>query len=482
MIDNYMGPLAEVEYRERQRNGAIGGSGLAIIHKLSVAHYLANARRMSERGTGDFGTMVHALVLEPGEFGKRYRLRGEPIKLDTPEPRKVERPEVSRLDGDDGWTVLHDNYTWESGDPMPFDTKALATQAAKEVSGWTFDGETFHATKKAALEAEGGALPWAIAGDEDGPRYRTRDDALAALDNADERIAVKAGDMERAELMRAAINAHRVAHALLAHADCEHAVLWHDKAAGVDCSGKIDAIAVAPAQWARDVLGATWLQGDGDVRIGIDLKTRGRDTPPSSAGYAVGDGGWHLQGAHYMAGAEANGRPLDLWVTITVETQEPYGVVVAVLHPDYLMLGRYLRHKALLRARDYVAGGWADGYDPAPVVAMPRPGADLDDAAAAEFDGWLANDRAERVAAAQLRVDEAKSRAKRFAAVAAERRDGLAGLADKAAALARTGDMRGALEAVDLIRMSRDAIDIAEADLVRADAEVVDALAALGAI
>ena len=388
MIDNYMGPMPEDQYREAQRAGAIGGSGLTKILRLSVAHYLADLERMSERAAVTLGNVVHTAVLEPHLFAERYAVAPEVVKLDAPQARKVERPQVGVTTVGD-WRV--GGAKLADGSPAVFPTKAEAVAHAKTVGGWTTDGVTFHATRKAADAASGADKPWTLAGVADAPRFRTRGEAQAhAAEAADGREVISAATMAQCDEIALALRSHPVASALLEGARCEEVVQWHDAAHGVDCSGKLDAQAEVGAGLAE-------MLGIDPGRVGVDLKTTGKLAQPSRLGRMCYDAGWHIQAAHYMAGAAANAQPLTAWVNIVVETVAPYGVAVVVLDDAYLALGRYERGEALARVRQWRETGEAHGYDPAPVTIAPPAWALPAEVEGQEFEQWAAKgQRAER--------------------------------------------------------------------------------------
>lgn len=423
MIDNFMGQLDELEYRRHQRAGAIGGSGLVKIRRLSVAHYLADLDRMASRPAVGFGNVVHTAALEPDQFAARYYVKPEVIKADVPEPWKVERPNVTK--GDDG--------LWRVGDGAgEYATKTNAAAAAKAVSGWTIDGETFYPTRKALAEQCGGLLPWTLSGDGPQPAFATKAEAEQHLrELAGDKQPISVADMLRCDEIVRALRAHPVAGLLLADAVCEEVVLWHDAEHGLDCSGKLDARRAI----STDVFAA--LRGVAEVgqQIGIDLKTTGKLAQPDKLARMCHDAGWHVQAAHYVAGAAACGVELSAWVNIVVETEAPYGVAVVVLDDDYLALGRYERDQALVKVKAWRESGKARGYDPAPVVVSPPAWALPLEVEGREFVEWR-----DSGADAGLRAQLAEARV----------------LADRAA-LKMAGAMSAIQEvAVDAARAARD--------------------------
>lgn len=438
MIKNYIGKLDDAEYRARQRGDtpAIGGSGLVLIERASAAHHTANQARMRTSAPGAHGTLIHCLALEPDTFAHRYAIRPDVVeRFDVPEPRRVIAPELVKTE--EGWSVeghghecracsgqgctaheIPDFITKEctecSGAGLVgavFATQAKAKAHRATVSGWTVDGFTFFATKK-ALEKTGACHRWALAGSvECGPWYRVRDDATAhAATLAGDRIPVSVADYERATDAADALTAHPVAGRLLDDADAtELSVLWHDLANGIDCSGQLDAYLAN-----TDGIDLEGLCIEPGRRVGVDLKTTAKLLDPAHDARRILDGGHHIQAAHYMAGCAANGQPLDAWIMIYVETVAPYGVRVVQLGEQFLALGRYRRDRALAKVLAWQALG-ADAMPPSyaprcitvepPAYAVPDAVGDvvwsdwIAEGASAGRDALVAAARAEHCAA-----------------------------------------------------------------------------------
>lgn len=113
--------------------------------------------------------------------------------------------------------------------------------------------------------------------------------------------------------------------------------LWTDPAFDVPCKCRFDAVAL-----------------DGELRVGVDLKSARTAIPRDFARAAV-NFGYDLQFAHYDAGFHAvEGVELDAYAVIVVETSEPFGVATYQIGPDWLERGRVERDRAL--------STWADWY------------------------------------------------------------------------------------------------------------------------
>ncbi|MCP4738590.1 MAG: hypothetical protein GY873_30860 [Bosea sp.] len=461
MIENYIGKLDDAEYRARQRGDtpAIGGSGLVLIERNSPAHHVANQASMRESKPGAFGSLVHCLVLEPETFAARYYVRPDVVERESvPEPRRVKAaagPTPYKEDTADGersrgWTV--------DGVEFYKTKKALLEAAAEsnsgEPSGWTVDGVEFFKTKKALLEQSDACHRWALVGAvESGPWYRTRDDAAAAcVELAGGREVVSLADFARAGDAVDALTAHPVAGALLNACDAfELSVLWHDVQNGVDCSGQLDAYAANTD--GIDLPGVCIEPGR---RVGIDLKTTGRLVTPGTESRIVLDGGHHIQAAHYMDGCEANGKPLDAWIMIYVETKAPFGVRVVQLGETFLALGRYRRGLALAKVAAWnalPADADPPSYEPACVTVEPPARAVPDVVGDADWSDWMESSKTSaREAAIQAARDEhaaAEDDTSRIEGALTALFDGRAQMARRAVELANDGEYSAALAASD---------------------------------
>ena len=332
--------------------------------------------------------------------------------------------------------------------------EAAAASSSGEPSGWTVDGVEFYSTKKALLEQSDACHRWALVGAvESGPWYRTRDDAAAAcVELAGGREVVSLADFARAGDAVDAAAAHPVAGALLNACDAfELSVLWHDIANGVDCSGQLDAYAAN-----TDGIDLPGVYIEPGRRVGIDLKTTGRLVTPGTESRIVLDGGHHIQAAHYMDGCEANGKPLDAWIMIYVETKAPYGVRVVQLGETFLALGRYRRGLALAKVAAWnalPANADPPSYEPACVTVEPPARAVPDVVGDADWSDWMeASKTSAREAAIQAARDEhadAEDDTSRIEGALTALFDGRAKMARRAVELANDGEYSAALAASD---------------------------------
>jgi len=353
--------------------------------------------------------------------------------------------------------------------------KDVPVVVADGPSGWTGDGVDFYPAKKALLEESDVCSRWALAGSvETGPFFRTRELASEhAKAEAGDRIPITLADYARATDAADAVTAHEVAGQLLNAADAtELSVLWHDKANGADCSGQLDAYLAN-----TDGVDLPGLCIEPGKRIGVDLKTTSKLLAPGTEARTILDGGHHIQGAHYMNGCAANGKPLDAWIMIYVETHAPYGVRVVRLGETFLALGRYRRERALARVREWLALG-AEALPPSYVetcTTVEPPAHAVPDAVdEASWSDWVSASKVDAhaviVAALEVEHGDAAGDVGRIEAALAAVFAGKSELARKAVAHASAGDYGAALAVSDGIPSVDD--EIAALRLEHAAAEI----------
>lgn len=133
---------------------------------------------------------------------------------------------------------------------------------------------------------------------------------------------------EHAEVLavRDAVLAHPEAARLLAGCATEMTMTWDE--GDMPCKGRLDAL--------------------GAGRI-IDLKGYGT-TDPREVARAIARGWHHVQAAHYVAGARAQGLAVDRYYLITYETDPPYDVAVFDI-TSWLGIGERVRQEWLTTLR-----------------------------------------------------------------------------------------------------------------------------------
>jgi hypothetical protein len=173
--------------------------------------------------------------------------------------------------------------------------------------------------------------------------------AKAALAD-DPRIAVDGETMAEASACATSIMSHRV-YQQIRDAQVEHTVFWTDKETGIECKARFD------------VLGP----------LLVDLKTT-RDASPKGFQRAIATYGYHIQAAHYMAGAVANGMEPRGFLFACVETSAPYLAAGYLLGNPTLEQGERERREALLTYAQCLREDRWPGYndDRIEVIDLPN--------------------------------------------------------------------------------------------------------------
>jgi len=168
---------------------------------------------------------------------------------------------------------------------------------------------------------------------------------------ADEtRIVVNGEVMAEASACATSIMSHRV-YQQIRDAQVEHTVFWTDKETGIECKARFD------------VLGP----------LLVDLKTT-RDASPKGFQRAIATYGYHIQAAHYMAGAVANGMEPRGFLFACVETSAPYLAAGYLLGNPTLEQGERERRDALLTYAQCLREDRWPGYndDRIEVIDLPN--------------------------------------------------------------------------------------------------------------
>ncbi len=150
----------------------------------------------------------------------------------------------------------------------------------------------------------------------------------------------------------ASVRAHRGAAALLAAGQPEVTFQWTDTTSGAPCKARVD-----------------WLRPDGVL---VDLKST-RDASPAGFVREIVRFGYHLQAAHYMAGARAVlQEPPQAFVLIAVEKEPPFACGVYVLDDDARVRAAGRVAAALARwAECNAAGSWPAYSDLIEPITLP---------------------------------------------------------------------------------------------------------------
>jgi hypothetical protein len=164
------------------------------------------------------------------------------------------------------------------------------------------------------------------------------------------RIVVNGEVMAEASACATSIMGHRV-YQQIRDAQVEHTVFWTDAETGIECKARFD------------VLGP----------LLVDLKTT-RDASPKGFQRAIATYGYHIQAAHYMAGAIANGMQPKGFLFACVETSPPYLPAGYLMGNPTLEQGERERREALLTYAKCLSEDRWPGYndDRIEVIDLPN--------------------------------------------------------------------------------------------------------------
>ncbi len=180
---------------------------------------------------------------------------------------------------------------------------------------------------------------------------RTKEGKAAKAALADDpRIAVDGETMAEASACATSIMGH-IVYKQIRDAQVEHTVFWTDKETGIECKARFD------------VLGP----------LLVDLKTT-RDASPKGFQRAIATYGYHIQAAHYMAGAIANGMEPRGFLFACVETSPPYLPAGYLMGNPTLEQGERERREALTTYAQCLRDDRWPGYndDRIEVIDLPN--------------------------------------------------------------------------------------------------------------
>ena len=180
---------------------------------------------------------------------------------------------------------------------------------------------------------------------------RTKEGRAAKAALADDpRIAVDGETMAEASACATSIMGH-IVYQQIRNAQVEHTVFWVDEETGIECKARFDVV-------------GPWL---------VDLKTT-RDASPKGFQSAIATYGYHIQAAHYMAGAIANGMEPRGFLFACVETSPPYLPAGYLMGNPTLEQGERERREALLTYAQCLRDDRWPGYndDRIEVIDLPN--------------------------------------------------------------------------------------------------------------
>jgi len=169
-----------------------------------------------------------------------------------------------------------------------------------------------------------------------------------ALENAD-KIVLNADDAEAVKLMAESVKAHPAASKLLALIlEPEKAIMWQES--DLTMKGKIDGL----------------------LPFGVlDLKTT-TSAEMKDFEKSIFKFGYHIQAAHYLAGAAANDLPAENFYIIAVENEPPYCTAVFVVDHETIEAGEKERQKLIKLYKECMSSGIWPGYsDKIQTVRLP---------------------------------------------------------------------------------------------------------------
>jgi hypothetical protein len=166
------------------------------------------------------------------------------------------------------------------------------------------------------------------------------------------KIILSADDAEKVERMAESVLSHSGARAILdLGGESELPIFWNEN--GLEMKGKIDRV---------NPLGI------------IDVKTT-KDASMQEFAKSVYNFGYHVQAAHYLAGAAANGLPCDDFIIIAVENEAPYCTALRKIDHVSIMEGEQERQELIAKYLKCVEKNHWPGYnDEIETVSIPKWG------------------------------------------------------------------------------------------------------------
>lgn len=166
-------------------------------------------------------------------------------------------------------------------------------------------------------------------------------------------IVLPLDDWTKLHAMREAVMAHSVAGKLFDGGTSEATAVWIDRRTGLVCKARFDT-------WRDDL-----------VLIG-DLKST-EDASPTAFARSIARYRYHVQDAHYCAGAAALGFPGVRFIFVAVEKAAPYAVGVHMLDVESSSRGDELRARGMDSLNECLRTDTWPGY-PAEVntIALPN--------------------------------------------------------------------------------------------------------------
>jgi hypothetical protein len=177
-------------------------------------------------------------------------------------------------------------------------------------------------------------------------------DAFEAENLAAGKTILKENEYRSCLGVRDAVLAHPIARQYLAAGEAEQALQWIDQPTGLLCKMRLD-------------FRSTSVPAIADLKGTTSTEARLFGTVAARMGY-------HLQAAHYVAGAKANGYGELPFVIIAVEIDAPHDVTCFALDEDTMYLAEQERQELLrLVAKCRGEGKWPGRYEGEQVLRLP---------------------------------------------------------------------------------------------------------------
>lgn len=166
------------------------------------------------------------------------------------------------------------------------------------------------------------------------------------------KIILSCDDAARVEAMAESVRNHAGAKAILElDGESELPIFWEEN--GLTMKGKIDRV---------NPLGI------------IDVKTT-KDASMAEFAKSVYNFGYHVQAAHYLAGAAANGLPADDFIIIAVENEAPYCTALRKIDHAAILEGELERQELIAKYKKCIEKNDWPGYnDEIETVSIPKWG------------------------------------------------------------------------------------------------------------
>ena len=166
------------------------------------------------------------------------------------------------------------------------------------------------------------------------------------------KIILSADDAAKVEAMAESVLNHSGASTILGlGGESELSIFWEEN--GLEMKGKIDRV---------NPFGV------------IDVKTT-KDASLAEFAKSVYNFGYHVQAAHYLAGAAANGLPCDDFIIIAVENEPPYCTALRKIDHVSIMEGEQERQELIQKYLKCVEKKHWPGYsDEIETVSIPKWG------------------------------------------------------------------------------------------------------------